>query len=1404
MSFEPNVGQADSRARFVTRNRSYGVFLTDTGAMLSLPTSRPLAQEALSSPFSKSLDRASRQTESAGVNAIRMRFDGASPVARAVAENELPGVMNYLRGNDPEKWHHDVPTYSRVRFESIYEGIDAVFYGTQERLEYDVVVRPGVDASAVRVRFEGHDSIEVTPDGDLVLKTGCGELRHVRPSVFQSTAGEKRPVSATYRIDSDGAVRFAIGEYDRSQPLVIDPAIEWSRFLGGSDSYDEAVAVALDGSGNTAICGITNAWDFPTTPGAFSTIFPGSSQYESRAIFIMKISASGSDLLFSTYLDGSAIDVPTDIAVRPDGGVVVVGKTTSPDFPTTPTAFDTVPHLNGSCDAFVTRLNPTGTGLLGSTFLGGELNDVIEAVALDSDGSIYAAGSTESPDFPSTPSAFDPTFNDGVSSDAFLMKLNPVCSALSYATFLGGTHQDAGMSVAVRNGEAFVGGFTESVTSFPVTPGSFQTVPGGSVNGFISRVNASGSSLIYSTFLGGTGNQAIDTVAVTSDGSCIAAGQVDGLAGFPAVPGSYVSPAATEYEIFACRLDPDGEELTYSAIIGGNAADVITDMAADSIGNVYVVGKCQSTVFPFPSNSLDTEIGGPVDGLVAKLASDGATLEYASYVGGSASDWVSSCDVRPTGQLSVCGMTLSTDFATTASAVHPNFGGQVDGFLLRLDADATSIEYSTFLSGTRSSFPYGAEHSEEIQVDAGHSIFLAGFCSIASFPTTPGAYDTTFPNGVNSPNDLFVTKLTSDGSALQYSTYLGGSDGEELASVEVAADGTVVIAAISSSSDFPTTPGAYSDTYAGGSDGILAQLSPTGSSLVFGTYFGGAGEEFVTDTAIAPDGTLAVVGRTMSPEYPTTVGAYDTSYAGGFGDGFLSLFSKDGTGLIRSTFIGGAAGEIVNSVQYAGAEILVGGNTSSEGFPVTPGAYDQSICISSFLDGFVSKFNADCSSLVFSTFLGGCLHDVLVSLSVDSQGAIYAAGYTYSTDFPTTPGAFDESFGVSTDASPRDGFVSKLNSTGTALLASTFVGDTGLDELIGMDTDQIGRVAVVGYTSSSGFPISQDAFDSVLDASPDSIQGTDGFFMLLSADLSTRIYGTFLGTVGPDQGTGACFDPDGSVVITGESSTTAFLGGGFGRADDFNVFVMRFRTGNTRGSTTPAVYIGSSGAWFLRNSNSPGVADVTFSYGPGGAFAPVVGDWDGDGDDSAGIYDPTSGAYFLRNTNGNGVADLVFTFGAGGAGVLGLAGDWNGDGIDTIGLYVVGTGVFFLRNENSNGPADVVFSFDVGGAGMVPVVGDWNGDGVDTIGLYSTGTATFFLRNSNSSGAADLAFSYGPSGATPVTGDWQGDGTDTVGIYVPATGAWFLRNVNSPGNADVVFIYGPPNARPIVGNWDAK
>ena len=279
------------------------------------------------------------------------------------------------------------------------------------------------------------------------------------------------------------------------------------------------------------------------------------------------------------------------------------------------------------------------------------------------------------------------------------------------------------------------------------------------------------------------------------------------------------------------------------------------------------------------------------------------------------------------------------------------------------------------------------------------------------------------------------------------------------------------------------------------------------------------------------------------------------------------------------------------------------------------------------------------------------------------------------------------------------------------------------------------------------------------------------------------------------------------VKVSAGSTSTATAAGDYLLSISRNCQVGGGGLGGGAGTDTIGVYATATGAFFLRNTNSSGGADLVFTFGPGGAgVVPLSGDWDGDGDDTAGVYIQSTGTFFLRNTNSAGGADITVNFGPVGANFIPITGDWDGDGDETVGVYDTTTGAFFLRNSNTPGPADIILTFGPGGAGFVPLTGDWDGDGDDTIGIYATSTGAFFLRNTNSNGGADLIFTFGPGGAgvVPLTGDYDGDGDDTVGIYIESSGSFFLKNTNASGGADLIFGFGPGGAGfvPLIGDWD--
>jgi hypothetical protein len=692
------------------------------------------------------------------------------------------------------------------------------------------------------------------------------------------------------------------------------------------------------------------------------------------------------------------------------------------------------------------------------------------------------------------------------------------------------------------------------------------------------------------------------------------------------------------------------------------------------------------------------------------------------------------------------------------------------------------LVYADFIGGN------GLDRPRRIAVDPTGAAYITGHTESGDFPTRPGSFDTM----LGGARDAFVSKISADGSMLVYSSFLGGASLDVGNDIYVDATGSAYVVGETQSSGFPVTVGAFDTTWNSFNDAFITKLNPDGGSLAFSTFLGGGSNDFANAFALDSSANIYVTGYTFSQNFPIRLPAFDTSH-NGIQDVFVSKLSANGSTLLNSTFVGSLSNERGEGIAIdAGGNAYVTGITGSTGFPTTVGAFDRSH--NGLDDVFLTKLLPDFSGLVYSTLIGSNTVETAKAVAVDATGSAYVVGDCGTGGYPTTPGAFD-----TTTNGGDDVFVTKFNPSASALVYSTYIGGT-LNDFAGhsvfVDADAI--VTLAGYTFSSGFPTTPDAADSSFNGS------SDCFVTRLNATGAALVYSTFVGGLTIEECFDIAYDATNSAYITGITDSPNFAVAGFGVRDQSNGFVARVRTVPDPGVDTPGIYTAGTGAWFLRNSNSNGVADSSFQYGPSpSTLVPIKGDWNNNDIDTPGLYDPATGAFFLKNSSAGGNADIVFGYGPGGTGLVPLSGDWNGDGADTIGLYAPATGAFFLRNTNTAGPADVTLVYGSGG-GLVPITGDWDGDGDDTVGLYDPATGAFFLRNSNTPGPADIVLVFGAPGLVPLAGDWNGDGVDTIGVYDPATGGFFLRNSNSSGTADILFVFGPPGARPLTGDWNGQ
>ncbi|MBZ5546324.1 MAG: SBBP repeat-containing protein, partial [Acidobacteriia bacterium] len=510
ISFEVNRGQTDRGVKFLARGPGYTLFLTPHETVLALHGPAPAGDD---------------RTSLSPSPVLRLKLLGANPAVAVRGEDALPGKSNYFLGQDPRRWLTHLPTYARVRYPNVYPGVDLVYYGHQGQLEWDFVVAPGADPGRIALGLEGVERRWVDAEGDLVLGVGGSEVRWRRPRVYQQAEGVRQEINAGYVLRAAHRVGFRLGEYDRRRPLIIDPVLSYSTYLGGTGG-DVAYGIAVDSSGNAYVTGTTGSPNFPTRLAEQDTYSGGGDA------FVAKFNAAGSGLVYSTYLGGFYSDTSVAIALDPAGDAYVTGRTYSADFPTTTDALQS--SYGGNGDAFVAKLSPTGSELAYSTYLGGSEADFGQAIAVDSAGDAYVTGPTQSTDFP-TASPLQ-IGNDG-GSDVFLAKVNPSGTGLVYSTYLGGSSADSAQAIALdSSGNVYLAGYTFSV-DFP-TQSAVQSSNAGAGDAFVAELNSAASALIFSTYLGGRGLDRAFGLALDTSGNIYITGDSQS-ADFPTTSGAY-------------------------------------------------------------------------------------------------------------------------------------------------------------------------------------------------------------------------------------------------------------------------------------------------------------------------------------------------------------------------------------------------------------------------------------------------------------------------------------------------------------------------------------------------------------------------------------------------------------------------------------------------------------------------------------------------------------------------------------------------------------------------------------------------------------------------------------------------------------------------------------------------
>ncbi len=584
--------------------------------------------------------------------AIWMRFVGANRAATIALEQRQSHQANYFSGTDRTRWRTNVPQFGKLRYSEVYSGIDLVFYGQRNVLEYDFVVRPGADTGSIGLVFEGAGTLRLDAAGGLRLSTRGGEIVHRKPVAYQLRNGQRRAVDARYRL-AGNTVRFELGPYDRALPLVIDPVLQYSTYLGGSTpvnaAADAAYAVALDANDNIYVVGRTVAADFPLKDEIQGT------NNGSGDAFIIKLDPAGQEILYATYLGGTSLEYAYAIAVDADGQAHVAGQTGSANFPLK-NAMQT--KIGGLNDAFLLKLNAAGNELVFSTLFGGERNEQLTGVGLDQFGNVYAGGYTGSTTLP-VKDAMQPKLAG--SSDGFLCKFTPE-GELVYSTFVGGPGQDEIYAIAVdQAGNTYATGFILSAGL--ATENAAQTKML-SRDAFVAKVTSDGQAFQYFTYLGGHGTDYGNAIAIDPAGNAYIGGYTDSK-DLPALEHAFQPELAGNSDAFVAAVDPDGLNILWSTYLGGTAKtnsdeEVIRALAVDPDGCVYVTGTTKSSDFPL-NRETQKEPGGGRDAFVAKIAPAGDQLIFSTYLGGQGQEDAMGIAVSPLRSFVIAGQTFSDD-----------------------------------------------------------------------------------------------------------------------------------------------------------------------------------------------------------------------------------------------------------------------------------------------------------------------------------------------------------------------------------------------------------------------------------------------------------------------------------------------------------------------------------------------------------------------------------------------------------------------------------------------------------------------------------------------------------------------------------------------------------------------
>lgn len=757
VAFEANHGQIDPQVKYMARGNGYTLFLTGNEAVLAVRSSSGKPASPIAGRFGLRT-RAASASGPEKTAAIRLQTVGGNSHPLISAGNQVPGTINYYRGNDRSKWVEGVKQYSAVTYHEVYPGVNLAFHGEQRQLEFDFIVSPGASTAPIELGFQGAKKITTDAAGNLVLSSTAGDVVLHKPVAYQEKDGKRELIDATFKTTSRKEVAFAVGPYDHTRELVIDPSVSYASYLGGS-AEDDAFAIAVDGAGNAYVTGQTIS---PTFGGK-----PAGGNFD---VFVTEFNATGSSLVYTDIFSGSGDCSGNAIVVDGSGNAYVGGSATA-GFPVT---IGQTTFAGGVLDGFALKLTATSGALSFGTYLGGSGRDIVNGIAVDGSGNIYAAGDTFSTNFP-LKNAIQSTNNGGTTDLAFVTEIAAGGATLTYSTYLGGSSANLATAIALdTSNNAYVAGLTES-TDFPVTSGVVQSAAGGDQDGFVTEVKSDGSAWVYSTYLGGSGTETPLGIAVDAAGEAYVTGSTTSP-NFPTVNAVQTSlGGSSATNIFVSKLNAGATALLFSTYYGGNLDDVGTAISLDAFADAYVTGRTLSSNYPV-SNSFQSSLSGTSDAVVTEFSNTGFVV-YSSFLGGTGTEnglagqdgqsAVGGIAVDSTSNTYLAGVTASTDFPVTTNAYQTTYGMAVDAFVAKITA--APADFSVAVAPTTASTASGQSTSAiTVTVSSVNSSF--GQQVNLTCGSLPAKATCNFSNASVTPGSAAVTSsltISTNGSTAQ-------------------------------------------------------------------------------------------------------------------------------------------------------------------------------------------------------------------------------------------------------------------------------------------------------------------------------------------------------------------------------------------------------------------------------------------------------------------------------------------------------------------------------------------------------------------------------------------------------------------------------------------------------------